>query len=364
LRADRLCNRGYSLGGLIARFALGALHARSPSFFENIEPVNFTTFASPAIGIPKFPSIFSRILNYFGARLLSRTGEQLYASDKYVSGKPLLEIMAQPDTSFYKALAAFKRKDVFANCVNDRTVPFATGYFPADYRDMFAKADKIGRTISDDAEGVDAQVERGGLSFDFQEDCPHIIKAVHTAKIAHPPQRAGYWPRLPSLPFFLRPKTFAGVPYKLGYLLPFFMPILIPSFLIYLMWRFTLQSIKSRKRIKAMLVGDLSTLDGQLRRVGLALEDTFEEIAEDVFPVDGGEREGGAGTFEETDAILTTAQKRMTDNLNALPGLQKHLVYLPQERNSHGAIICRDARWDGHKKGLEILRWWSERFVV
>jgi hypothetical protein len=90
--------------------------------------------------------------------------EQLYASDKYVSGKPLLEIMAQPDTSFYKALAAFKKKDVFANCVNDRTVPFATGYFPADYKDMFAKADKIGRSISDDAEGVDAQVEKGGLS--------------------------------------------------------------------------------------------------------------------------------------------------------------------------------------------------------
>lgn len=87
---------GYSLGGLIARFVLGALESRTPSFFDAVEPVNFTTFASPAIGVPEFPTMMSRIINYCGARLLSRTGEQLYAQDVYHSGKPLLEVMSQP----------------------------------------------------------------------------------------------------------------------------------------------------------------------------------------------------------------------------------------------------------------------------
>ena len=87
---------GYSMGGLIARYAIGALHSRSPSFFDNVEPVNFTTFASPAIGIPTFPTVISKVFNYCGARLLSRTGEQIYAADDYLAGKSLIEIMAQP----------------------------------------------------------------------------------------------------------------------------------------------------------------------------------------------------------------------------------------------------------------------------
>lgn len=41
----------YSLGGLIARYALGLLESRTPSFFTDIKPINFTTFASPAIGM-------------------------------------------------------------------------------------------------------------------------------------------------------------------------------------------------------------------------------------------------------------------------------------------------------------------------
>lgn len=87
---------GYSLGGLIARAVLGALEARQPSFFDTIEPVNFTTFASPAVGIPQFPTYLSRLVNWFGPRVLSRSGAQLYATDDFMAGRPLLEVMSQP----------------------------------------------------------------------------------------------------------------------------------------------------------------------------------------------------------------------------------------------------------------------------
>lgn len=87
---------GYSLGGLIARCALGALESRQPSFFDVVEPVNFTTFASPAVGVPHFPTYISRLLNWFGPRVLSRSGAQLYATDDFLAGRPLLEVMAQP----------------------------------------------------------------------------------------------------------------------------------------------------------------------------------------------------------------------------------------------------------------------------
>jgi hypothetical protein len=48
---DLLTAYRYSLGGLVARYVLGLLESRTPSFFEEIRPVNFATFASPAIGM-------------------------------------------------------------------------------------------------------------------------------------------------------------------------------------------------------------------------------------------------------------------------------------------------------------------------
>ena len=45
----------YSLGGLIARVVVQRLFLES--FFDGVQPCNFTTFASPAIGIPKYETI-------------------------------------------------------------------------------------------------------------------------------------------------------------------------------------------------------------------------------------------------------------------------------------------------------------------
>lgn len=87
---------GYSLGGLIARFVLGLLHARNPSYFDSVEPASFTTFATPHIGIPKsvcrdshmyglncfvcrYPTFWSPTLIFLGSKFLSRSGGQLYA---------------------------------------------------------------------------------------------------------------------------------------------------------------------------------------------------------------------------------------------------------------------------------------------
>lgn len=75
---------------------IGVLESRTSLFFDSIEACNFTTFASPALGVPRFPGLLSGTMNFLGARLLSSTGEQLYVSDDFLNGKPLLEILAQP----------------------------------------------------------------------------------------------------------------------------------------------------------------------------------------------------------------------------------------------------------------------------
>lgn len=244
--------------------------------------------------------------------------------------------------------------------MNDRTVPYPTGFFPADYKDRFARADRIARAQHPYLETEAAELELGGLSLSFNSDCKYIIDDVQCIKLSPAAVEASMKrpSMFPTLPFIFRPATFSGLPYKLGYVVPFLMPILLPSFIIYLLTRFMVQSRRSRQRIRLMSNGEMSKLEEQLRRVGLALEDTFEELAEDTFPLAPDSQD-----TEFTDPILSDAQKRMTLNLNAIEGLEKHLVYLPNERNSHGAIIARDTRFEGHKKGLEVLRWWSGRFA-
>lgn len=117
-RVTRFSIAGYSLGGLISRYLIGSasrfilnydhtqetysclriLHSRN--FFDAVKPVNFTTFATPHIGLPKYPTWISKIMASVGPKLLSKTGEQFYCIDSYSStGKPLLQVMADPSAS-------------------------------------------------------------------------------------------------------------------------------------------------------------------------------------------------------------------------------------------------------------------------
>ena len=62
-----------------------------------MEPVNFNTLATPHLGIPRYPTYLSSTFAALGPRLLSRTGEQFYAVDKWdgPEGRPLLDIMSR-----------------------------------------------------------------------------------------------------------------------------------------------------------------------------------------------------------------------------------------------------------------------------
>lgn len=125
---------------VVARYLLGLLHSRSPSFFDTHKPISFSTLSSPVsllrnriipytgahtarclqhYGIPRYSeslfsapppviysmskdTLLSTTLCWLGARIMSRSGEQLYVVDKYSEDdpRPLLEIMADPRTSY------------------------------------------------------------------------------------------------------------------------------------------------------------------------------------------------------------------------------------------------------------------------
>lgn len=117
---------GYSLGGLIARYTIGLLYSRG--YFDKLQPVNFTTFASPHLGVrTPFMGVHYSIWNILGARTLSTSGRQLFLIDSFRdTNRPLLSVLSDPSSIFMTALSKFKHRVLYANIINDRSAPYYT----------------------------------------------------------------------------------------------------------------------------------------------------------------------------------------------------------------------------------------------
>jgi hypothetical protein len=116
---------GYSLGGLISRFAIGILYHQG--LFEHVEPVNFTTFCTPHVGVLTPGSNISiRLFNQIIPSLLSLSGKQMFLKDNQKFGKALLALMANPNSVFYKGLQYFKYRQLYANAINDKRTAWWT----------------------------------------------------------------------------------------------------------------------------------------------------------------------------------------------------------------------------------------------
>lgn len=126
---------GYSLGGLISRYAIGLLYYRG--YFDKATPVNFTTFCTPHVGAIKPDITFqSKVFNSFLSYFLAHSGAQMFLKDKqqvksqYAGNNehnlPLLVWMAEPKSTFYVALSKFKHRSVYANTIGDKRACFFT----------------------------------------------------------------------------------------------------------------------------------------------------------------------------------------------------------------------------------------------
>ncbi|KAI1320016.1 hypothetical protein EDD11_002348 [Mortierella claussenii] len=241
-RVTQLSYLGYSLGGLIGRFAMGMLELEG--FFDRqnkdgqgIEPMYFVTMATPHLGIRQPPlSRRSKIFNYLSARMLSRT-----------DGKPLLLVMSEPSSVFVSALKRFKRRVVYCNIRNDRSVPFWTASFSD--ADPFKELDSMDIQYNS---GYSSLVE----SFE-QQDLEAILRQKkerkETLKSASFRERTRL--RLKAIPW--KKYAFFGV---LG-------PLLIPIWFVIAFSIISVQGLSSRRRTKPLMESN-TTLE-RMRTEGL-----------------------------------------------------------------------------------------------
>ncbi|TFK51791.1 DUF676-domain-containing protein [Heliocybe sulcata] len=357
-KITRFSITGYSLGGLVARYVIGILFQRH--FFDDVTPVNFNTIATPHIGLLRYPSFFSSLSHTLGPKLLSRTGEQFYGVDKWSArGRPLLDVMADPDRIFYQALANFQHIRIYANAVNDLTVPYITAAI----------------------EAVDPFMEHetNGLKIEFDEKYNPIIKSwslpATPPAIVKPTFLSREWfANRNARPLFPPPLQFS---FPLNIVFFACLPIIIPVVFTMVLVRFSKSARSSRARIRLLEKDESYT--GRLVHLLSDVEQDVED-AMGGFMADPnltpGSTASGEQNFEDQSLqamqqspsqypILTPAQRARIASLNRLPGLRKERVFIDPTRNSHATIICRDvARFPFHKRGEGVIRHWADHFVL
>ncbi|KJX97809.1 lipase/serine esterase like protein [Zymoseptoria brevis] len=354
---------GYSLGGLISRYAIGLMF--NSGLFDRIQPMNFSTFASPHIGIRAHKGgIRSELWNYMGARVLSTSGQQMFLIDTFRdTGKPLLSIMADPDKAFIKGLRMFKHKWVYANTLNDRSVPFYTALFSRT--DPFVALDKIQVHYLKD------QPVPGEVILD-----PSNYVSPRLSK----PEDSSLYNRFQ----LIDRKTFSNLPFYMFIIVA--IPLALPVFMI----NSGYQTYQSAQRIRHHESGGAFSLDryrAKLLEQAQAVQDrTYERVAtsqaEDYLPTPPPEstRESSRSSSEDTKDVelarresskketdfpllaLTKEQFEMIDVLDSV-GFVKYPVHIQKHRHTHAAIVVRinKASFD---EGKVISEHWAGKFEI
>ncbi|KAF2757633.1 DUF676-domain-containing protein [Pseudovirgaria hyperparasitica] len=350
---------GYSLGGLIARYAVGLLYSKG--WFERLEPVNFTTFATPHLGsrTPRI-GVSSKIWNMLGSRTLSVSGRQLFLIDRFRdTGRPLLSILAAPSSIFIRGLKRFKNRSLYANIINDRSVVYHTA--------MITSTDPYV-----DLDPYTPNYLPGLAPILLDPSNPLTLKQDRT-----PPT------------FYARSQTFAArLPMYIFFTL--FLPVGASIFLV----NAAVQSVQSQRRIRAHDSG--SSFDFSPYRIPLlasanhAAERVFERAnsvhGEDFLPSsvssanaaaarekayldaeaasgdDDEASEGGAKKPQFPTLALHPEQFRMIDNLDQV-GWRKFPVHIHKATHSHAAIIVRmkQSRFDD---GKVVIKHWLDNFEL
>lgn len=124
---------GYSLGGLIARYALGLLYKRRFFKKREIALINFTSFCTPHVGVlAPGKNVAVGVFNSLVPWLLGSSGRQMFLKDNVhnhglnAQEEPLIYLMSHEDSVFFKSLQSFKYKSLYANVVNDKRTAWWT----------------------------------------------------------------------------------------------------------------------------------------------------------------------------------------------------------------------------------------------
>lgn len=362
---------GYSLGGLIARYAIGLLF--SNGIFDRVQPVNFTTFATPHLGVrTPLTGRLNHVWNVLGARTLSMSGRQLFTIDQFRdTGRPLLAVLADPESIFIKALKSFKNRSLYANIVNDRTVVYYTAGI--SQTDPFKDLDAVQLNY---LSGYDSVIVDGENPISPKDPAAPLALAQRLTQSTH-----NFFKALPFAAFLI-----------------IFIPIGSSIFFA----NTAIQSVRSRQRIQLHESGnagpDFSKYRIPFNEMRKEVEDMFENVnntqSQAYLPA-GSEQlasptqprrmtrthsisiprvsttidsdvdsinEHKTNNLDFPTLALTADQFAMIESLDNV-GFRKHPVHIKAVRHTHAAIIRRMDK-KSFNEGRAVARHWIDNFEL
>ncbi|KLJ11940.1 hypothetical protein EMPG_12905 [Blastomyces silverae] len=298
---------GYSLGGLVARYAIGLLYAKG--YFDKIQPVNFTTFATPHVGV-RSPARKNHFWNVLGARTISASGRQLFMIDSFRdTGKPLLSVLATPGSIFMRGLAKFKHRSLYANIVNDKAAVFyTTGISKTD---PFMELDKYQINYLPDYSPVIVNPDR--------------YITVKGQRESAPLRR---WMIGRSMSFL------TGLP------LYMFLCIFVPIASILYLINAAVQTIRSKRRIRSHEEGKSGVFFGSYK-VPLIVEE-MRNVVEDMYETVNATQKPEY-LFRDNDDMVESISFPKSQSRSSMPGMEQSLDSVssrePLNEAGNGSII-------------------------
>lgn len=353
---------GYSLGGLVARYVIGLLY--SNGWFSKLEPVNFTTFASPHLGVrtPHF-GVQSKIWNLLGSRTLAMSGRQLFTIDMFRNNnQPLLSVLADPQSIFIQALSQFKNRVLYANIINDRSAPY--------YTTCITQTDPF------------TDLEAININY-LPKYSPTILDPSNPVSIKDPST---------PLPLTTRLATSSQAIIN-GLPLAALFTVLVPIGSVLYLVNSGIQSVRSQQRIRLHEQGRAGIGLGSYR-IPLMIENARETVENALARVntsssrrESGHRDKsevsekayiGANDSAELNRTRSSSSARKTD-FPPLPltddqqamikslddvGFRKYRVHIHKDRHSHAAIIVRRGLKVNDEGVVVMKHWLNEEFEI
>ncbi|KAK5115289.1 hypothetical protein LTR62_001489 [Meristemomyces frigidus] len=374
-KLSKISVNGYSLGGLVARYVIGLLY--NNSIFETLQPMNFATFATPHLGIRTPRNGYrAQIWNVLGSKTLSTSGQQMFLTDNFRgTGRPLLAVMADPSSIFVKGLSMFKQRSIYANTINDRSVPFYTSCVSAV--DPYVDLEKV--------EVHPLQDQDQPIILD-----PRNPVSPRTQPVVKEPET---WQER----YILSRKTRESLPFYAFFFT--MVPLFIPLFMI----NAGVQTYRSAQRVKLHEGGTLM----DLKRYRMPLLEEAQKVEDRIMERFAGERThlaeespsgylptpppepSNASTMSNDSSdttllssasteqqkkqqqhntspwptlALTDDQFEMIENLDKYVNFTKYPCHIQKVRHTHAAIVVRTAN-ESFKEGRAVSGHWAKNFA-
>lgn len=357
---------GYSLGGLIARYAIGLLYKNG--LFDKLQPTNFTTFATPHLGVRSPTTGYGgQVWNTLGAKTLSTSGAQMFLADNFRdTGKPLLSVLAESNSIFINGLRQFKNKSIYANTTNDRSVPYFTSGISRV--DQFVDLDAIDVNY---LPGQDAEKQV-------------ILDPSNPVSLRQSPEATR---SLIERYTYLNQRTINNIPFYAA------LTVLLPIGATFFLVNSGIQTYRSAQRVRMHEEGNsgfsveryrmplLESAQAMQDRITKTLSNQGDQQYLPTPPPEPSEPASSASsatalteekqlareeTAKESSSFpilaLTPEQFTMIDNLNDV-GLTKYPVHIQNVRHTHAAIVVRSNR-NSFWEGRVVVSHWAKEFEL